>query len=834
MDRLKAEVYWTHCEATPNKKNKAPATGLGKGKPLSYEIARQNAKNLIAGSPWYGIVFPPNGNGYVGIDIDVDPTGKKANTTKEIPASVKFFLAENPTHAHYSPSGHGVHLIYRATPECAKKLDEIALTQCATKPGDLFSGDIRYKSCFLTITDKLFSSTDKISDISFETLAKLVPSLAGNAGPVTENSLTQGSSVTLAKFSGLSKIVSIEKVKDIFEVIPPTINAKIREACSALRFLNVETNYDYWVLVGQACAHQSIMLSMIDSDDTETVYQCFLNWSKKDKAGFVSEDDVQDKFNKLLASTKSKMLKLDKSIVSMKTLIHIAKYCQFNFPDLLERGSKGNKVFVPDVQSLRNVKALMDYEELELYFDSMGGGYCFKGPEETVTRWFCANEYYKSFRPEGFSQVYPYKPLVPVLQAFLQNRYKTSISQKNTAQLLDYLISMAKDENAFKRWIKSKPWDGVERFHSVIESLKTSDDRPHYKDLIRMALYSLVGIHFFEQEEPKINLMLVLAGTQHTRKSTWVDFLIPKELENYRAEAPASLVKSGSDDWRRLLVTKAVVRVDECEELFNPLHINKLKESIDTHTATFRDLWDSYMRSRLRTALIIGTTNKLDLFTPATGSRKFGYIPVDMCDSEALKQMDRQQLYAEILFHLQEYKKKHPKRPIQKAWSLNDHIIELIEQTNRDFKDCERGVSQHLCQLFGYAEPKSINWSDYLSSIGWFTGDIGQADMYSFYIAETQAMPRLWTQSELAKLVNLVGNAKHTVAEVKYALEEYCGVYTGTLHKAKTPFTKLASKEFTKNLRVFKGYVTRKRQKFFLLPPLVKATDVELHIELRG
>lgn len=798
MKRLRAKKLWTHCtDERPSLK--APAVGLGRKQPLTYEVAKENAKNRVANSPYMGLIFPKNSE-YIGLDVDVDPTGEKKNTTTEVPIEVKMFLKSNPTHVHWSPSGYGLHIIYRIDDTVKEKLEELKLKQNATNvdKGDLFKGDWRYKSSFLTFTENEYElSTDKIAFITYDKLLDIIPSIAANSyDEDTEYKAGQVGSGSKGKRkkgknriqpSGPTKVPTINQLKGILEMIPPTFNEMAERACQHLPYAQPASNYDYWVLVGCACAHCAILLEGSGRiDDAGLVERLFLEWSKRDTEGFSNDDDVISKYGLLYNATVTKYNR-DEPVTTVGSLALIARNCIIDFPDMLE-SKKGR--LRPDPASMKNLITLMDFEQLELVFDPMGGGLCFKGSEETVTKWFCPTEDYLSHRPSGYSQIAAFADIAIRFRPFMQAKYNHSVTSQHAKEAIDFLSQAMRKENAFKRWIDSVAWDGEGRFQKVCKSIEIAEEEREnkhvYESYIKRALLSMVGIHFWPEDAPKIPSMLVLSGAEYTYKSSWAEWLIPRDMGNYTATASVDIPISGGKDWLIFLATKAVIVINECEPMFTPRNEQKIKSSVDAETVTYRDLYAKQVLTRARTALIIGTTNKNNLFTGSTGTRKIWQIPVKECDSMLIRNMDLQQLYAEILHELKEFKKENPGKLIQEAWAQSEEDRATTNKLNARRKGVDVGVIGLLIEMFGHYLDHEFEAEEYV-------------EQYKLVLrvgvpGDLTNNPNAWTVTAMLRLLRFhYPEDKLDRTSVKYAMEEYAAAYTMTTHRARRPFTKLLS-----------------------------------------
>lgn len=863
MENLKARRVWTHCKKVEDKV-KAPALGLGRTKPIAYEEAKANAAAGKGGSPYYGVVFPKKVAverekeyfEYIGLDIDVDSTGAKENATLEIPAPVLDFLKTHPTHVHFSPNGEGIHILYKLSPLTQRYLVKAGLNQAAVSVGrgDLFDGDVRFRNCFLIFTENPHPMSTKnpstINLISYEGLLNVIPSVlkkegaphlmaskatdtrsraksdnafsdSGAADP--ENSTS--SSIDDVAPSGVTnngggkkpalsvRVPALSAFEEAIREVPASFNPKAQKACANLPHYQPRTPYDYWVLVCSICAHTYILYRLNGRDaDADRVFQLFHEWSAKDTAGYKGEEDVRIKFKDLVGSTTRKM-KSGESLSTFGTLKALAGNCVIEFPDMVMRGKK----VIPDTLSVKNLNALLEHDQLKFYFDPMGGGYCFKGPEELVKKWFCPLKHYRAVRQEGYSQVADVRSMGAVFLKYVQNRYKQTFALARSNDMIKILATQAREENAFRQWIVSKPWDGVPRFEQVCCSLQTSPGHEEHTELyqsyIRRSLLSMVALHFWQKEAPKIPAMLVLIGPEHTYKSTWAEWLIPEEMKKYWASARVEDMSGGGTEWNRYLSTKAIVVIDECEPLFSPKFEQKIKSSVDSSTVTFRDLYSAAQQTRPKTALIIGTTNKYSLYTGDRGTRKIWQIYVNQCDSQLLYDMDRQQLYAEIYAQLSEYKKENPKALIQSMWALTAEDRETINKVNTMNTRQDIGIIGMLNELFGRYTDVGFDYRRYASPHA-AKASIRPGQPYN----PRDNDPNCWTMSAVTKLLRAEYPEERIARnDVGYALEQYASWYTSTTQTSTHLFP---GRSAYPSVYVNRGQIDYKGKSHYLMPPL--------------
>ena len=137
---------------------------------------------------------------------------------------------------------------------------------------------------------------------------------------------------------------------------------------------------------------------------------------------------------------------------------------------------------------------------------------------------------------------------------------------------------------------------------------------------------------------------LLVSEEQGVRKSTFCRMLLPPELRNYYTD---KFELAGDERLELALSRFALVNLDEFDR-YNKLHNAKLKNLVQLGTMQARRPYAAGFSKMARVASFIGTSNRFDLLTDPTGSRRFYCQEVKHvidCDTP----LDYAQLYAQLL-----------------------------------------------------------------------------------------------------------------------------------------------------------------------------------------
>lgn len=807
MHKLRHVRQWTDC--LPDNKGKRPRLNpdlvkVPDEQRLNFKEAEEQ-RTQRNHSPNLGFIFSKD-DPYIGVDVDVDPTGQDSSKSDTIPTRVLDFLAEHPTHAHTSPNGHGLHIIYKLN-----KWDQQAINELRSLPnqnlsnGDNFTGELRWNKQFLTITPDLHSvstNTGRISEIALVTLAELIPNLLSHTEEIYEKSAAIDIKTGLPLHVETVSFKA-EHVQELLEIIPSTFNYAARKAAKKLKFpIPLASNYDWWITVCSACAGAALELERVgDQTAVDDIGLHFLAWSARDEEGFISARDTKKKFFDFLRSTKTKT-----HPVSFPMLKKLASLCSLTWPMV------NPKTGHPINSEIVNVEALIAHHDMTFLQDTMSGAIVVKGPESIIRRYFCPKpaKSYKLYRPNGESQQFAGKKAMTIpFLAFLQSQGYVGMTAGVATTLAQHLLTRLTTFDYFRTWVESVPWDGHPRVEHVLRTVEFNDEKQDnhrvYRAYIRKSLYALVGMHFHESPFSDVSAFLVFKGRENTRKSSWLRCLLPGPIaEKYMAFPLTDSLISNTDNLMRLLGQKAITIVDECDILFSPRAETVLKSLVSQTADTRRRLYEEEVEHFKRYGVVIGTTNKSELYIGDHGSRKVWQVPIEYCDTDTLYQMDMQQVYAEILHKLQEF--ANSGREMNLMWTQNRKEVKKTNDLNSTSRK-KTELEDAIAELFGKIETLP---------------PFDPEDFAEVVMKDLKGV-RCWPSVQLRRLVELnVGIKVTSVKNFNAAITRYCSIYTGTTGQGLLLPTK-ASK--VKGYVLLDGSITYNSRQLFVTPPLLIEED---------
>ena len=189
-------------------------------------------------------------------------------------------------------------------------------------------------------------------------------------------------------------------------------------------------------------------------------------------------------------------------------------------------------------------------------------------------------------------------------------------------------------------------------------------------------------------------------GSQGCGKTTFVRRLLPPELREYYLD---HLNLSNKFDKEMALTNNLIVNLDELEAI-GVKQQSKLKQTLSVSKVNGRPIFGRTQQDRPRFASFVATTNNPHPLTDPTGSRR--YICIQIPDGHLINNegdIDYQQLYAQVVYELQELKAPY--------WFGNDEGGR-IQQLNQDFME-QKDLGEMFVACFRHPEegevPKTMN-----------------------------------------------------------------------------------------------------------------------------
>lgn len=222
-----------------------------------------------------------------------------------------------------------------------------------------------------------------------------------------------------------------------------------------------------------------------------------------------------------------------------------------------------------------------------------------------------------------------------------------------------------------------RPKGVIDKF---LDCIKTPDTE--YRDLyMRKWLLSVVA-----SAHGTYSLMImVFTGGQRAGKTEFFRSLLPEKLKPYYAE---SQLDEGKDS--EILMTQKLIIVDDEFSGKSKRDYKKLKDMSSKQYFNIRKPYGKFNEDMKRYAVLAGNSNEDEIINDPTGNRRIIPMPIIDIDHDALEEIDRNELWAELYREWQE---------IGDGWMLTkDEVDNLNEKTegNKQVSMEEELIQKHF------------------------------------------------------------------------------------------------------------------------------------------
>lgn len=635
--------------------------------PLLSWPAVLNRYNKNAGSyaPVTGIVS----RDILVIDVDVkqtQPEELQSIIKKELPQALKNLVTAHPTLYHKSKSGNGWKVYYRTDTPIPKNMTPF---KCTEKRFDGVSLGEVFQGMFVSTTDPDLSdfSGATVAEIKREDLAKFIPEVMKE---LQARKIQPNQQTVQNEYLDMEKL--LKETKRLLSVIPVDPDPML-EVAYETRLIDLEcSSYHHWLLVSHALADLALKLSVEYSTAYDKLLEMFVTWSTTGQS-FESDADCIERFERSYNET-IEATSLNKTRVTFQTLRRLFWGYRVpidDFPVIVVSQKHGGKAVDPTDPS--NYEFLTDLLKIKLQQDFSLGDMYIQGPVAII------KHYFSDLQPHYLTDNDP-KLSLPFLPRYRNDSNLTyrliklfrHFGIKGAMRTHPVLAGLDKTgvevADTLFTWMSAKPWDKRPRVLDLIsqsvfieESLipyGLPDD--FYFQLIFKHLIHMAGLRAkayravthqpkYLDRFKKAQGILILAGHQNAKKSTWIECLLPAQVPFVVNVTPSSV--KDTLEIQRALAGAFIFNIDEVDAVFDKLDLSDFKNVITQESDMFRTMYTQKVEKNPRAAGLFGTTNKMHLKLDRTGNRRFWIIPVKCCDARPLVNCDYQQFWAELLFY---------------------------------------------------------------------------------------------------------------------------------------------------------------------------------------
>lgn len=255
------------------------------------------------------------------------------------------------------------------------------------------------------------------------------------------------------------------------------------------------------------------------------------------------------------------------------------------------------------------------------------------------------------------------------------------------------------DYHPFRLYMDELPkWDGIDRVSELAR--RVSDDESWVNDFHRWMLGMTAQWLGVTGNHANSVAPILISCEQGKLKSTFCKSLLPDQLKGYYTDSFDLTSQNGCE---RKMAEMGLINLDEFDK-FPKSRMSQLKNIMQTVTLNMRKAYQKNFRQLPRIASFIATSNRVDLLTDTSGSRRFICVEVKGkidCENIAHKQIYAQ-LKSEIAQGQHYWFSEEEEKSLQKrnaSYNRNPASIDLFQTVFRAARDGENAARLSLAEI---------------------------------------------------------------------------------------------------------------------------------------
>ena len=258
-------------------------------------------------------------------------------------------------------------------------------------------------------------------------------------------------------------------------------------------------------------------------------------------------------------------------------------------------------------------------------------------------------EYIKKSEPKGF-QLLSERNVNTLFRELNLANIKCTISTLRSLLNSDFIP----DQNPFEEYFTELPeWDNtkpdyIEQLAQTVISENDSFWKWAFKKwLVNLVACGLEGTTTAKKLNIKSGInqqVLVFVGKQGIGKTTWLNGLLPDQLEGYLY---SGIVNPSNKDTLVNLSENLIINLDELENL-NKTELGSLKSLITQSAIRLRKAYGIFNENYVRRASFVGSVNEAEFLTDTTGNRR--YLVVDALSIDYRHSVSMDEVYSQAFY----------------------------------------------------------------------------------------------------------------------------------------------------------------------------------------
>lgn len=697
---------------------------------------------------------------YVILDVDDLPL---YFTFEMLPPTIQNILTLLPTYVELSPSGQGLHIIYRTNKtDLASAFGDQAKYENMDCKGTFYVRDQ-----FLTFTGHTFIVPGK----DFSTIAEVAPLVLGRLALTEKKTLADMfSDPAMTVQAHMVPDYTIQDIESMLMLIPPSLTQSPLCHAFTKTYARLEnplvnpSDYEHWRTIAAAVHAAAAAI-----DHVAEGADLFATWSASDKVNFESPEAARKKYYenppKDSGITVQTLRKLSNSTAprwrATKTIIRRGADKTEHIPT--------NE---PILTNLHNWEQLIyDIYGLSFARNEVTKKYRVQGPTFILDKYFAGtlNEHAE-----------PMDIAIPLLKLAQDKYFKSSTIQHATTGVQMVLQNLhsynpmkeAIDaERPFDPQKEGSPFDRLWDTLTLREDCRDPKTEALFKSYLKKSLMGVIRAHYYTGPYGGTTGIVILTGPESAYKSTWVKQLLPPAL---RAEYFGTSTVALKQDMKELQLQAGryqILLFDEIERIMsrNSLQSQSVTDSLFKNflvqeSDCYRPVFGKVDVQAPRKCIFLGTTNERNLAISDNGSRRIQIIHTEFCNTAAQAKINIMRVYKELLYIFN----KTPKSEQPALWNLSSGERSDTNMVNSTRNKAVGEVETVIRDLYRWEE--AFDPTSLLTERG------------SIRLADQAKAGRMILTKDILNDLRVNGIINPALGVVNKTLQRMCSLYTNTIN----------------------------------------------------
>lgn len=290
-----------------------------------------------------------------------------------------------------------------------------------------------------------------------------------------------------------------------------------------------------------------------------------------------------------------------------------------------------------------------------------------------------------------------------------------ALNRMPTSSVSGFITALAKnaERNCAEEWIRSKPWDGVDRVPAIIETVKPIGGYCKYlkEALIHKWLRSMVAAATTSGFSARG--VLTFQGNQGVGKTSWFRKLVDDSDLRERVLKVDHHLDVHSKDSKLGAIKHWAVELGELDSSIGR-DFARLKGFLTSDSDKIRKPYARMESEYQRRTVFFASVNEFNFLEDSTGNTRFWTIPVESIDYQ--HDIDMQQLFAQLdqevqcggtwwLDRNEEALLEYENRKHRSVTALRGLFEEKVDVACIDRSECEAYTATEVLKKLGFLSP---------------------------------------------------------------------------------------------------------------------------------